>query len=353
MKKSIIFKIHSFTGLIVGLFLFLLSISGAALVFHEELDKWQFPAFTINSQLPIVSVDSSYRSVQKNFPHAQISNAVLSKTLEDPYLFTIYDSSYRLGKEPMQLLLHPQTAAIIGKRGSGNDLKGNFMSWLSVFHNSFHLKQKGEWLLGVLSVLFLVSIISGIIHYRKKIWPVLMFRKAIYNRHHIHQIIGVYALLFNLMIAGSGFWMQRYVFKKDFYAEQGSYERILKASPPLFFSLDTAFEKAKEREPDFTGHVIYFAQKKSNATAVYGSLSTNSFIHSKKLADYILLDSTGQISKTGFVKEIVAENRRDIINAQIHYGKYGGLPVKILYCLFGLSGAILSISGFILWKNRK
>ncbi len=350
MKKGVLFLIHSWTGLLIGVFILVMSISGAALVFHEELDRLQYPAYTIESGKQIIGLDSCFGSVKKYFPKAQISQAVITTSIKNPYTFTIYDSSYQEGKKPLQLFLHPQTAAIIGKRG--NDISGNFMSWLSAFHNSFHLKQKGEWLLGILSLLFLLSIITGIIQYRRKILPVLQFRKAIYTRQHLHQIIGVYALLFNFMIAGTGFWMQRYVFKKDFYSDQGSYERIVKTTPPLYFSLDSAFVALENKEPNFNEHVIYFAQRKSSVTAVYGSNSTNSFIHSKNLADYIILDSTGNIYKTGFVNEIPAENRRDIINAQIHYGKYGGLPIKILYCLFGLSGAILSITGFILWKKR-
>lgn len=165
--------------------------------------------------------------------------------------------------------------------------------------------------------------------------------------------MGVYALLFNLMIAGTGFWMQRYVFKKEFYAEQKPYTPVFKPSGKLFFSLDSALQKTKQSHPDYTGYIIYFAQSKKSNTVLYGSQSSNSFIHSKKYADAIFLDSSGAIAKTAFVKEIPYENRRDIINAQIHYGRYGGWPVKILYSLFGLTGGLLSITGFAIWMKRR
>lgn len=353
MKRSLLFFIHSFTGLVSGLFILLMSLSGAVLVFHEELDSLQYPAIIQQGNQPVLPVDSCYQSLQKQFPNAQVSSCSMAENICQPFIFSVYDTSFRQGKEVMQVFIHPQTGRILKTRGGGKDMAHNFMGWLTVFHNSFHLKQKGEWLLGVLSVMFLISTITGIILFRKKIKYVLTFRKGIYTNAHLHQVIGVYALLFNLMIAGTGFWMQRYVFKKEFYTEQTPYTPVIKPSGPLFFGVDSALRKAKQLHPDFTGHILYFARTKQGKTAVYGSQSSNSFIHSRKFADAIFLDSTGTIAKTAFVNEIPYENRRDIINAQVHYGRYGGWPVKLLYSLFGLTGGLLGITGFGMWVKRR
>lgn len=252
----------------------------------------------------------------------------------------------------MQAFVHPQTAQVLALRGAGKDREHNFMAWLTVFHNSFHLKKTGEWILGVFGVLFLLSLCTGIIHYRKKIIPILLFKRPLYRRNNLHQLIGVYALLFNLLIGVTGVWMQRYVFTSAFYAAEQPYATTRKASPALFFHLDSSLKAVQQQHPAFTAHVIYFAPDAKRNTAVYGSRSTNSFIHSKKYADAVFLDSVGSITRTAFVTEVIPENRRDIINAQLHYGRYGGWPVKLLYSLFGLTGAILSITGFILWLKR-
>ncbi len=37
----------------------------------------------------------------------------------------------------------------------------------------------------------------------------------------------------------------------------------------------------------------------------------------------------------------------------LHYGTFGGLPVKILWCIGGLAPGILSITGFLMWYKRK
>ena len=251
----------------------------------------------------------------------------------------------------MQVFIHPQTGKVLQSRGS-KDIKNNFMSWVAVLHNSFHLGKTGEWLLGFFSAVFLMSIITGIILYRKKITPVLLFKKEVFNKINLHQLIGVYAVLFNLLIGVTGFWMQRYVFKKEFYVAD-NYTPVLKTSPRLFYNLDAAYKNLQKQYPDFTGSVIYFAQSKKSKTAIYGSCKTNSFIHSKRFADVIFLDSTGSISKTAFVNDIAPSGRYDIINAQIHYGQYGGLLLKIIYSLLGLASGLLSITGFLLWYKIK
>lgn len=353
MRKTIFFSIHSFAGLLSGLFILLMSLSGAALVFHEELDSLQFPSITITEEKPLLAVDSCYRSVQKKYPHAQISSCNVAEGTGRPFIFSMYDSSFKEGKQTMQVFVHPQTAEILSVRGGSKDVRNNFMSWLSAFHNSFHLKKKGEWLLGFFAVVFVISILTGIVLYRKNIVSVLLLRKKMFRKANLHQLIGVYALLFNLMIGVTGYWMQRYVFKKDFYKTQQPYTPVITPSPALFFNVDSALQGAKKQYPDFTGYVIYFAPTQSRKTAVYGSQSTNAFVHSKKFADVVYLDSVGGIAKTAFVKEIEPANRYDIINAQIHYGRFGGWPVKALYSLFGLTGGFLSITGFVLWLRRR
>ncbi|MEO6542336.1 MAG: PepSY-associated TM helix domain-containing protein [Ferruginibacter sp.] len=351
MKKKFIFYIHSTAGLVSGLFILLMSLSGAALVFHEDMDSIQQPEFNVKDYNTL-TLDSAYSDLRERFPYAQINSCRLPLNKETVFAFSVYDPSYKNGKKMMEMYFHPQTGGFLGTRGGSDDMENNFMSWLSKFHNSFHLGKTGEWLLGFFALVFVLSIITGLILFRKNIVPVLLFKRSVYKKNNLHQRIGVYALLFNLMIAVTGFWMQRYVFKKEFYVAD-NYTPVLRATPALPFNFDTAYMGIQKKYPDFTAHVVYFAQSNAGKTAVYGSRSSNAYIHSKKFADAIFLDSSGSIAKTRFVNEISADDRYDIINSQLHMGRFGGTWIKIVYFLFGLTGALLSITGFLLWVRRR
>lgn len=351
MKRSFVFYLHSIAGLFLGLFILLMSVTGALLAFHDDLDAFQQPAVISNGAKP-ASIDELFASVKKAYPHAQISNCVLPESSYAPVSFFIYDSFYKNGSAAMEVFLHPQTAEVLKIRGGSKDIGNNFMSWLSHLHSSLHLGKPGEWLLGFFALVFLISLLSGVYLYRENIPAVLFFRKSVYKRASLHQVIGVYALLFNLMIAVTGFWMQRYVFKKEFYTTY-DYSAVLKSSTPLPYSFDAAYAEMLKQYPGFTGRVIYFAQSNTGKTAVYGSRSSNAYIHSKKFADVVFLDSTGSVVKTRFINEIDAADRYDIINSQLHMGKFGGTGIKLVYFLFGLSSALLSITGFLLWYKRR
>lgn len=350
MKRGIIFTIHSTAGLLSGLFILIMSFSGAVLVFHEAIDKASYPSGSTveRAYSKIIPIDKAYNNVQKKFPHAQIDHCLLATDNKFPFTFFIYDSSYQNGKEALNVYVQPQSGEVIKGRGS----KTTTSSKLGRLHSTLLLGKKGEWLLGFFSLVFLLSIVTGLILFRKNVGAVLTFRKRVFKYGNLHQLVGVYALLFNLVLGFSGFWMQRYVFKKEFYKNY-SYAPVLKPSPVLFYSLDNAFQNLKEKYPDFTGYVIYFAQSKKGKTAIYGSRKSNSFIHSKKFADMIALDSSGAVAQTRFVTEISSSDRYDIINAQVHFGQYGGWVVKILYFVFGMTSGLLSMTGFLLWLKRR
>lgn len=344
MKNPFLITVHSIAGLIAGAFILLLSVSGSILVFKDEAEALEKPL--IKTWHTGNAIDSSFKTLQYKYPKAEIASCNLS-TYNRPTSFFIYDSLFNNAKIPQEIFIHPSTNQIIGERSSNH-----FISWLSKFHKSFHAGKKGEWLLGVIAILFVLSLISGIIIYRKNVAAVLLFKQSAYTRKNLHQLIGVYALLFNLLMAVTGFWMQRYVFKKEFYAAD-TWVKQIKPSPPLFFNIDSALAKTKIQHPNFTPYVIYFAQSTKSKTAVYGSNSTNGFIHSKKFADVIALDSSGAIAKTRFINENTGADYYDIVNSQLHMGSYGGWFVKLLYGLFGITGAVLSITGFLLWLKRK
>jgi uncharacterized iron-regulated membrane protein len=350
MKKPFLITIHSIAGLFAGIFILLLSISGTVLIFKDDLDDFQKPSAQWEDKA-VLPVDRCYAILKTTWPNAEISNCLLPQK-NNLFSFFVYDTAFNSGKSVQEIFIHSYTGKILGTRGGSDDVRHNFMSWLSKFHNSFHAGKTGEWMLGVFAIVFVLSLISGIIIYSKSVVAVLSFKRSVYTKNNLHQLIGVYALLFNLMVGISGYWMQRYVFKKDFYTVS-TWVKTLKPSPEPTFSFDTALTTIKKQYPNFTPYVIYFAQNTKGKTAVYGSNSTNSFIHSKKLADVISLDSSGTVAKTRFVNENTSSDYYDIVNSQLHMGRYGGWLIKLLYGLLGITSALLSITGFSLWLKKK
>jgi len=64
-------------------------------------------------------------------------------------------------------------------------------------------------------------------------------------------------------------------------------------------------------------------------------------------------------SRTGSLVKVVDLNRGDVASRYeamlyvLHFGQFGGLPIKILYAVGGLTPGLLSITGFVLWWKRR
>ena len=350
--NRIVFRLHSLAGICAGLFILLTSLSGSILVFQEELEDLGNPKITMKSGYPSIGLDSLYRVIRYKFPKAAIYSASLRTDGSRAFPWVMYDSSYREGKEPLRVYLDPQSARMIKSEGAGGDWKHNPLAWIAGFHSSFQAGKAGEVLLGVISMVLLVSSCTGLYLYRRELFSTLRFRKPPWSAGHLHPALGAYSLLFILVTAVSGGWMQRYVFDWAFLRSPAYKQRSFQPSGDLPYGAGKAISQLESRYPGFKAWVIYFPSSPGGRTAVYGSRSTNSFIHSKKYADAIFLDSAGRISGTRFVDEIPRSDLYDIINAQIHYGRYGGLFVKMLYSFFGLSVSWLSLTGVILFFKR-
>ena len=141
-NRNALLRFHSIAGLFIGLFILSLSLSGTLLLFRDNIDATvQKPRVNfsdiIGTTLPL---DSCYAVVRQHYPSAQISNCNLPDKTSLPVSFFIYDPSYKNGKSVLEVFIHPQTGDILGTRGGSDDIKHNFMSWLSAFHSSFHGK---------------------------------------------------------------------------------------------------------------------------------------------------------------------------------------------------------------------
>jgi uncharacterized iron-regulated membrane protein len=85
---------------------------------------------------------------------------------------------------------------------------------------------------------------------------------------------------------------------------------------------------------------------------LYGHMDTDLSIH-YKFSNYVQYNpADGTESNSFFINNQPLSAHLLSITYPLHFGDWGGIPIKILYCFFGLAPAILSITGFIIWQKR-
>ncbi len=347
MKGRKIFAIHSVLGLITGLLLLVISFSGSILVFSEEIDhQLNAPVLTVSIGQKKVSLDSVYKNAQLIFP----GNYIRFRHLPFDPSHSI-EVSVEHGNVWILAYFDPYTGKYLGSRNARN----YFMGWLLGVHYSLLAGKFGELAVGILSVALTLSLLTGIYVYKKHIIKVLSFKVRLNFKNwrksfsSLHRIIGVWSLMFNLLFAITGFWMLRYVFLPSTYQEEKKIEKTVYTGP---LSMDAIIQSA-EKDKKFKVSSIYLPTTPKDNINIYGTVAGQSSIYNEYVNSIELDSKTGKELSRSYITDQSAWVKWDMIVYPLHTGMYGNLLLKIIYCIAGLTPALLSISGFFLWIRRK
>jgi uncharacterized iron-regulated membrane protein len=340
-----IFLWHHWCGLVAGIFLLIMSISGAILAFTDEIESsYESSWIKVDNPGGTFTYDSSFTWVQKTNPGWEIrlyGSPGINEAL-------VYD--LRKGNEIKKLFLHPTSGELIH---IDNEVHKQLHRQLLTLHYTLFASTPGKIIVFIVGILFLLTIITGIYIYRKALVRVLLFRVRISRKtkrsfySSLHRVVGVWSLLFNLLIVITGLFISWGIIKAAI-KQTPAPEKI---SQKVIYSIDKIKSGILEQHPDFNIHLIRVAAG-SNTVQLSGNFNDDPFYYGKYYSRFYVDGEKGNIQKTEWLREQKPFKKWQSIVGPLHFGNYGGLPVKILYCFFGLMPGILSISGFLLWMRR-
>lgn len=341
MKNREILKYHSIAGLVVGAFLFLMGLSGAVLVFQHDIEDLQWEKYKKVETSTGLNIDKGIRSIQEKYP--DWDTRLIHFEEDEALIFNL-----RKPAERLFVFVHPATGEIIKEI---NELT-TFTRWLLKFHYSFHAGPAGRILVFCIGLVFLFSLLTGVYLYRKSFFKTLFFQTRIVKKSKrtfyssLHRIVGVWSLILNLLLVVTGIFLAWTV------AAAGLNPPAAPETPIVTASTEELLEKIALENPNFTPTYVRLPLSNEGQIRVYGLYEDDAFFYSEFynsiLADPFSGETTGVIK----VQEADLQTKFSSMLIPLHFGQYGGIWSKILYCLTGLSGPFLSISGFIIWRKR-
>lgn len=342
-----IYKIHQWCGLLAGLFIMLLGISGSILVFHEELDSREHKeVWKVSAQEP-VSIDKAYKTLTQKYQHWEIR---LQRFSNDPAETLIF--SLRRPDQRLMIFSHPSSGKILKVADSDK----TFVNWILRFHYSLHADLIGEILVFIFGLLYFISLVSGLIIYRKAIQKIFLFRTR-FNRKNkraiassLHRYTGVWALVLNLFIVISGILISYDVVSNGLKKNKtpGSIE-----APEIKFSIDHTLQIVDQKYPDFHPSYIRFPLVKEKPLIIQGELAGQAFFYSRYYNSVPVDALTGVTGELIQADSANSSTKLSSIVRAVHFVEFGNFPVKLLFCLAGLTAPALSITGFFLWKWKR
>ncbi|MCA6440802.1 MAG: PepSY domain-containing protein [Chitinophagaceae bacterium] len=345
-KGKIIFSWHHWCGLIAGIFLLIMSISGATLVFTQEIEKaYEQPWSTVENPGGAYAYDASFFTVQKLYPGWEI------RLSGQPGLNEAVVYDLRKDGKIKKVFAHPLTGALLH---ISDGVQSQLQRQLLTLHSALFAGTTGKIVIFFVGILFFVSLVTGIYIYRKALIKVLLLKVAINRKSQrtlyssLHRIIGVWSLLFNLLIVVTGLFISGNIALTAFNKTKAKTENTDRIS----FSVDKMKKEIQEKYPEFTLHFIRVAAN-SSVVQLSGKFENDPFYYGKYNSRFTYDGTAGKLLKSERLRDQRPWKKWEGIIHPLHFGNYGGLPVKLLYGFLGLMPGFLSISGFIVWRKKR
>ncbi|MBN8824330.1 MULTISPECIES: PepSY domain-containing protein [unclassified Spirosoma] len=353
-----LFTLHSWLGLFTGIFLFLLGLSGSVLVFRHELDQVaNREVLTVKLPTQVVAnpLTRCYQTILSRYPNLDgIAWLNPDAGPTEAYDFRLYLNDTQLLTYDLGLIsFNPYTGTIV-REGKSIDFSPSIIEWLFQFHFSFQLGMPGAALTALFGLTMLGSLLTGLVIYRKMIWRVLTLRSRINRKNwrtissDLHRQVGVWSLLLNAVIFFTGFWMNLFAFEPKTWQAELTQTRL---NTPMALTADGLYQQARRLMPDLEPSYVYLPTQPERKFRVSGPLKGQWALWGAGNA-VILDQQTGKLVQIRRLSELPVAKRLESAFFPLHVGNYGGLPVKIVYVLIGLTPGILAITGFLLWWRR-
>lgn len=348
MTKRNLLSIHKWLGLIAGIFVLVMGLSGSIMVFDDEIEHFlQRDLIYLPDSGQPVSLANAWETIEQVHPDWDTRFTVIPEKAD-----RAIEAEIRRPDSRRYLYIHPVTGEILRDLDSYD----TFSYWMLKLHYTLHAGFIGEVILLIAGIMFISSLVTGFWFYRKAIRKVLTFRIRPRFRDlktassELHRSIGVWSLIANLIMAVTGVIIMFIIVKTGINASENP---PLPAPPEINVSVDNLLEKAQQDYPGFNPSYISMPRSKEGLITFYGHMDSDLPIH-YEFSNYIQYSpDDGTEERAVFIRDQSFSTHLLSVTYPLHFGDWGGVIVKLLYCFFGLAPALLSITGFIIWRKRQ
>lgn len=347
--------LHSWAGIVTGLLLFIVCFSGAVVVFKNEIDLWANPSLArLPRAEPPAPLDTVLAQLQQAYPGATVETIALPDAINPAY-FAHLRPAGAPATQRTKVALRADTGAVVGPVDSQ---LGQYLRMLHVF-----LFFGPRWIVGFLGVAMLVLIATGIVIHRKILAELFTQRWGRSFRvvmSDLHKSAGIWGLGFHILIATTGAWLGlaplfeqswKYATAPMTAAAAPSSPEKTRNAPAPPPSLDTLHAAAVQAIPGF--EVTYVSLRRWGTPAAEVGFAGQLQHHLVSTARVDFRPATSSLPRVFDPRTAGFWSVVNGLMEPLHFGDFGGLPLKWLYFFLGLTPAFLSITGTLIWLDGR
>jgi uncharacterized iron-regulated membrane protein len=351
-------KVHTWTSLICMLFMLMLCVTGLPLIFHEEIDalfEHEIVAPTMPPEVKPQPLDRIVQAAREARPQDHVLLVNWREHQPNLVVVAMSPTPIPLPGRLHRVIFDARSLAVLGEETAERGV----MDIILTLHKDMFAGLPGELFLGAMGLLLVASIVSGAVVYapfmRRIDFGTIRRRSSRLKWLDLHNLLGIVTVVWLLVVGFTGSINTLAIPMFDFWRAQ-TLPVLLKpylgkpvAAPS---SLDSAVARVRERLPDALltsitlptagrfgspQHLVVWTKGQSPLTA--------------RMFTPVLVDVDPSVPV--LVPEMPWYLRFLQVSRPLHFGDYGGLPLKIVWALLDLVSIVVLISGLYLWVVKQ
>jgi uncharacterized iron-regulated membrane protein len=338
-------------------FMLLLCITGLPLIYHHEIVHAlgnDVAAPVMAPDTPRANVDQVIATAMAAYPGKMMM--YLSQDAEEPdmWALTLGDTPNDPNYKP--LLADARTAQMLPEPPLEG---GAFMSLMFHLHVDLYAGLWGKLFLGLMGLLLLVALVSGVVLYapftrRVAFGTVRHERSRRLRWLDLHNVLGIVTLVWALVVGTTGMintWADL-LLKVWQNTELAEMTKPYAGLPPVtkLASMQDAIATAKKAAPGMEVGFVAYPGTSFATPHHYGIFMHGDSPLTSRLPKPVLIDAqTGALTAS---RDLPWYLTALLVSQPLHFGDYGGQALKLLWALLDISTIVVLVTGLYLWLKR-
>ena len=343
--RTVLLKLHLWIGLGGGLLIAFIAITGAMLVWTDEIDRSLNPSMmTVRPQeAPRLTSGQLIDAFEKANPGQRVASFFVPPSPSiAPYGIVRVD----------RVFMDPYTARVLGRR----DVRVGFMVKVHQLHTKLLAGKVGEQIVGYTAVALLFISISGIwLWWKRRILSTRRTASWWRINFDLHNFTGIYSAVFLIVMCLSGMLMS--------FSTLGSLVYKVAGEPPDTDEPEVEWQKGVPRISwDRALDAADKALPGARTTFIQGANPRKGYFQvSKRFPEDGTPGGRSRVCVQGQTGEVLQVINSRLVhpstkvfnwNRPIHTGDVGGMPTRILWFISCVLVLAQAITGFLIWWKR-
>lgn len=360
------YRIHKWTSLICTAFLFVACLTGLPLVFEDEIGGWLNPQHYANlpASTPPASLDRLVADARRFYPKHIVTSVFVDD--DEPQVFVSLAPSWA------ELKANPKSSRFVRFDARNGEMleqskppaeqHQTFLGVMLRLHRDLFAGSPGEWFMGIMALFFVISLASGALVYgpfmRRLRFGTYRRNAAVRTRwFDLHNLLGIVTLIWTLVVGATGVMneLEAPLFalwqRTDVQAMLTPWQGKPALDQSELSSVQTAFDTTRHALPGMVVTSLTFPGGELGSPYHYLMFAKGNTPLTSQLFSPVLIDAhTGRLTA---IVRMPWYLRALEVSRPLHFGDYGGLPLKIIWALFDVVLIFVLVSGVYLWLSRR